>query len=147
MAYKQIKDILQRASEFHGMLRDFYQNINDMTQKATVKLLVDYMARLEKNLQEVTSTISTKLEKQVLEEWIKCESIYATKDCFDLIKIDKDTGVDNVIDAGLQLNQCLINLFHHITEMAPTQEIKQLFNSLEVQEIAEKKKLARIRGM
>ena len=147
MAYKQVKDILQRAVEFHGMLIDFYERINDATQKESVKLLVDYMARHEKQLQEITSRISAEQEKKITEEWFKCESEFATRNCFDILRIEKDSGVDDVIDAGLQLNQCLINLFHHMAEIAPTQEIKTLFSSLETGEIAEKKKLARMRGM
>lgn len=147
MPFKQVKDILQRACDFHGLLKDFYQKINNTTQKESVKLLVDYMARHEKYLQEITSQISAEQEKQIAEEWFKYESEFATRDCFCELKIDKDSGVDDVIDTGLQLNQCLINLFHHVAGVAPTQESKTLFNSFEIEEIAEKKKLARMRGM
>lgn len=147
MAYIQVRDILQHASSFHGMLRDFYNTINDRTQRESVKLLVDYMARREKKLQEITSQISVEQEKQIAEEWIKYESEFATHDCFDRLKIDDNSGVDDVIDAGLLLNQCLINLFHHMAEIAPTQKIKALFTSFEVEEIAEKKRLANMRGM
>ena len=55
MPFKQVKDILQRAIDFHSMLTDFYKKINDITQKDSVKLLVDYMARHEKYLQEIIS--------------------------------------------------------------------------------------------
>lgn len=147
MPFKQVKDILQRAIDFHGMLTDFYKKINNITQKDSVKLLVDYMARHEKYLQEIISHISAEQEKQIAEEWFKYESEFATRDCFCELKIDKDSGVDDVIDAGLELNQCLINLFHHVAGVALTQEIKTLFSSLEIEEIAEKKKLARMRGM
>lgn len=147
MPYKQVKDILQRACVFHGMLQDFYRKIDDTTHKESVKLLVEYMGRHERYLQELTARISAEQEKQIAEEWFKYESEFATSDCFDRLKIDEDSGVDDVIDAGLMLNQCLINLFHHVAEIAPTQEVKTLFGSLEVEEIAEKKKLARMRGM
>ncbi len=147
MEYKQVKDVLQRAIDFHGLLKDFYKKIDDTTQKDTVKLLVDYMARHEKQMQDITSQISAEQEKRISEEWFKCEPEFATGNCFDRIKIDKDSSVDDVIDAGLQLNQCLINLFHHVAEVAPTKEIETLFRSLETGEIAEKKKLARMRGM
>lgn len=147
MAYMQVKDILKRASDFHGMLRDFYDTVNDKTQKESVKLLVDYMARREKRLQEITSQVSTEQEKQIAEEWLKYESEFATKNCFDRFKIDENTPVDDVIDIGLQLNQCLINLFHHMAELAPTEQTKALFVAFEVEEIAEKKRLANMRGM
>ena len=147
MPFKQVKDILQRAIDFHSMLIDFYKKINDITQTDSVKLLVNYMARHEKYLQEITSQISAEQEKQIAGEWFKYESEFATRDCFCALKIDKDSGVDDVIDAGLELNQCLINLFHHVAGVAPTQEIKTLFSSFEIEEIAEKKKLARMRGM
>jgi rubrerythrin len=147
MAFSQVKDLLKRAIEFHALLRDFYLKIEKDSEKDSVKLLVNYLARHEKVLEDLISQITAKQEKQITGEWLKYEPEFATCRCFEEMKINKDSGVDEVIDAGLQLNQCLINLYHHTTEIAPTQEIKELFSSLEIEEIAEKKKLSRMRGM
>lgn len=148
MPFRLVKDILKRATDFHDMLIDFYSGINDSTSKANVKLLVDYMARHEKVLKEHLSQVTVEQEKKMLTEVrVKYEPEFATCRCFENLKINKDSGVDDIIDAGLTLNQCLINLYHHMTEVAPTKEIEMLFSSLEVMEIAEKKKLARTRGM
>jgi rubrerythrin len=147
MPYKQVRDILSRAVEFHGFLKDFYKGIEDMSEKDSVKLLVDYMARHEKSLQEFMEKISEAQDEKIKDEWVKYEPDFASCKCFDELKIDKTSGVDDVIDAGLNLNQCLIDLYHHMAEIGPTEEIKELFSSLETEEIAEKKKLARMRGM
>lgn len=147
MAFSQVKDILKRAVEFHKLLEDFYSKIENSSEKESVKLLVSYMARHEKILEDQLSKVSTEQARQITEEWIKYEPEFATCRCFEDLKIDKDSGVDDVIDAGLKLNQCLINLYHQMAEVAPTQEIKTLFSNLETAEIAEKKKLARMRGM
>lgn len=147
MPFSQINDILNRAIEFHKMLVDFYSKIKKKSEKENVKVLVDYMARHEKILKEKLIIITAEQQKQLIETRVKYESEFATCRCFENLKIDRKSGVDDVIEAGLQLNQCLINLYHHMVEIAPTQEIKTLFSSLEVMEIAEKKKLSRMRGM
>jgi len=52
-----------------------------------------------------------------------------------------------VVETGLKLNQCLIDMYHQMSEIVPVKEVKALFSSLELMEIAEKKKLARMTGM
>lgn len=147
MPFKRVREILNQAIEFHKLLVDFYHGIEDVTDKASVKLLVDYMARHEKILTEELSQITAEQERQLAEEWIKYEPEYASCGCFEELSIDKDSTVDDVVDAGLKLNQCLIDLCHSMAEIAPTEGVKALFSNLELMEIAEKKKLARTRGM
>lgn len=147
MPFSQVKDILNRAVKFHKMLEYFYLKIEDASEKESVKLLVDYMARHEEILKEKLNQINEEQAKQIRDEWLKYEPQNASWECFKDLKIDRDTSVDEVIEMGLELNQCLINLYHQMVEIAPTEDIRTLFLSLELMEIAEKKKLARMRGM
>ncbi|MFQ5952817.1 MAG: hypothetical protein ACE5JK_05365 [Candidatus Omnitrophota bacterium] len=147
MAFLQVKDILKRAVEFHKKLIDFYSKIENVSEKESVKLLVDYMARHESILKDELSKISTEQEQQLLNEWVKYDLELVACRCFESLKIDKNSSVDDVIDAGLELNQCLIDYYHHMSEIAAMEDMKALFANLEVMEIAEKKKLARMRGM
>ena len=52
MPFSQVKDILNRATAFHKMLVEFYSNIQDISQKESVKILVDYMSRHEEILKK-----------------------------------------------------------------------------------------------
>ena len=147
MTFPQVKNILDRAIEFHQLLEDFYSKIEDISQKDSVKLLVNYMARHENVLKHQLSKITEEQSHQLKEVWVKYELEFATCRCLENLKIDKDSSVDDVVDAGLQLNQCLINLYHYMSEKSPTEEVGTLFSQLELMEIAEKKKLSRTRGM
>ena len=129
MAFAQIKDILKRAIEFHQMLIGFYSKIENISKKESVKLLVDYMARHEKVLKDHLGQITEEQEKQLLETRVKYEPDFATCRCFEGLKINKNSSVDDVIDAGLKLNQCLIDLYHHMSEIAPAQNTKILFSN------------------
>ena len=95
----------------------------------------------------VSSGIPLKREKILAEEWLKSSPEFVGKCCFENLQVHKDSSTDEVIDEGLRLNQCLIDFYHQIAEIAPMDDISALFSSLEVMEIAEKKKLARTRGM
>ena len=57
---------------------------------------------------------------------------------FEQKDAEKNSNVDDVIDAGLQLNQYLIDFYHQLAEIAPIEELATFFSSLEVKEIAEK---------
>src|SRR3989339_478119 len=129
------------------MLVEFYSNIQDISQKESVKILVDYMSRHEEILKKQLNKITDEQQRQITEQFLKYEPEYASCRCFENLNIDKDSSVDDVIDAGLQLNQCLVNLYNQTEEVSPNQELKDLFSSLKTMEIAEKKKLSRMRGM
>ena len=129
------------------MLVEFYSGIESSTDKDSLKILVDYMSRHEQTMKDKLSQITLEQQKQVTEEWIKYDSEYATCKCFQDLDMNKMKAVDDVIRAGLKLNQCLINLYHQIAESTSLKEVKKLFYSLEVMEIAEEKKLARMIGM
>jgi len=147
MPFAQIVDILNNAVEFHKLLEDFYLKVENASEKGNVKILTDYMANHEKVLSEKLSQITKEEQQQIKETWIKYVPEYATCHCFDNLEIDENTTTADVIDAGLTLNQCLINLYEKIAEIAPTPEIKTLFSNLAVSEIAEKKRLCLMIGI
>lgn len=147
MPFSRVKDMLNRAIEFHQMLVNFYSKAENASEKESVRLLTEYMVRREKVLKEQLSQIAGEQTAQIVEGGVKYEPEFATCRCFEDLKIDKHSSVDDVIDAGLKLNQCLINLYHQLAEMAPVEGVKALFSNLETMEIAEKKKLARMKGV
>ena len=147
MPYTQIKNLLNQAIEFHKSLAELYSRIDSESEKDSVKLLANYMARHEKVLKERLGSITVERQKQLAEEWVKNEPKFAKKCCIEDLEIDKNSSVDDVVDAGLRLNQCLIDYYHRIAEIAPSEEMKEMFLELEIMEISEKKKLSRIRGM
>ena len=147
MSPLRVVDILKRAVEFHQMLVDFYSGLEKISENENVKLLVNYMARHENVLKDLLSHLTKEQIKQISDQMIKYEPEFPTCRTFENIKIGKYSNVDDVIEAGLTLNQCLINLYHHMVEVAPTEAVKSLFSNLETMEVAEKKRLARMKGV
>lgn len=147
MPYLQVKNLLERAIKFHGMLMAFYSKIDNESEKASVKLLVNYMARHEKILAEQLETITAEQRKQLTEEWLKSVPESAQTRCFKGLEIDENSTVDDIIDTGLRLNRCLINFYSQLAEIAPSDELTEFFTTLEQMEIAEKTKLLETRGM
>jgi rubrerythrin len=147
MPYVQVNNLLERAIEFHGMLTKFYSKIDNESEKESVKLLVNYMARHEAILKEQLEKITVEERKQLTEEWLPYVPESAEKRCFEGLEIDKDSTVDDVINTGVRLNQCLIDFYRRLAEISPSEELTALFSSLEAMEIYEKTILSRSIGM
>ena len=143
----QVKDLMERVIKFHGRLVAFYSRIDNESKKESVKLLVNYMARHEKILAERLQAITAQQQEQLNEEWWTSVPVPAQKRCFQGLGIDQDSSVDDVIDAGLRLNKCLLDYYSQLVQIAPSDELKAFFTVLEQMEIVEKTKLLATRGM
>ena len=109
MPYLQVKKLLEQGMDFHKMLEEFYLKLENESDKDSVKLLVNYMARHEKILREQLGQITTEQQKILAEEWLKSSPEFVGKCCFENLQVHKDSSTDEVIDEGLRLNQCLID--------------------------------------
>ncbi|MBT3202351.1 MAG: hypothetical protein HN350_20820 [Phycisphaerales bacterium] len=143
----QVKDLLERVVKFHGMLREFYSRIDSESRKESVKLLVNYMARHEKILAERLEKITTQQQQELDEEWWTSVPVLAQKVCLQEYDIDQDSSIDDVIDAGLKLNQCLISYYSQLADISPSDELTEFFTVLEQMEIVEKTRLLETKGM
>ena len=143
----RVKDLLERVIKFHGRLVAFYSRIDNESKKESVKLLVNYMARHEKILADRLQAITAQQQEQLNEEWWTSVPVPAQKSCFQGLGIDQDSSVDDVIDAGLRLNKCLLDYYSQLVQIAPSDELKAFFTVLEQMEIVEKTKLLATRGM
>lgn len=52
MPYETAKDVLEHARDYHRILSDFYNKLGAKAQKQRAKMLLDYLSRHEKHLED-----------------------------------------------------------------------------------------------
>jgi rubrerythrin len=144
MPYGQAKEIIDAARAFHQRASTFYQQLNDQTEGAKVKMLLDYLVRHEAHLERALSDYTQEVRSKALNAWYQ----YAQEQCllqpFDVSQYPKDMTVDDVMNIGLNIDSCLLASYKGMAEAATKSEVREIFESLLQMEQQQKHKLARI---
>ncbi|KUK54897.1 MAG: hypothetical protein XD77_0798, partial [Marinimicrobia bacterium 46_47] len=57
ISFKQARDVLNYAKDFHHQLSRYYKTLNDKTDQVRLKMLLDYLTiheeKLEKNIEHI----------------------------------------------------------------------------------------------
>ncbi|MGC9513694.1 MAG: hypothetical protein ACP5D8_08700 [Fidelibacterota bacterium] len=141
ISFKQARDVLDYAKDFHHQLSRYYKTLNDKTDQVRVKMLLDYLAiheeKLEKNIEHIEENISAK----VLGTWFKytlCEDLRKELSSM-IIRID-DMSVEEIIRMAIQLDDCLIRIYKKIAQNSDIPEIRDIFTNLSELEDHEKRR-------
>lgn len=141
ISFKQARDVLDYAKDFHHQLSQYYRNLNDKTDQIRVKMLLDYLAihedKLEANIKRIEENISGK----VLGTWFKytlCEDL--RKELTSMLYRIDDMSVEEIIRMAIQLDDCLIRIYKKIAQNTDIPEIREIFNNLSELEDHEKRR-------
>ena len=143
MRFEQTRDVLNHIGAFHKQAGELYAELKEHCSNARVRLLLDYIARHEKNLEKNIASYRDNLSESVLSSWFKYthdQDIFAALNEVDR---EKDMPFDDVLDLALELDGQLVELYQEMMERSTSAEVKDIFNSLLLQEMKEKQTLVR----
>ncbi len=69
--YKTVAEIVDFLETYHRQLRDYYLKHRDTVNSERLQMLLDYISRHEKNIQDVLTTIQEKDRDIILKTWIQ----------------------------------------------------------------------------
>jgi hypothetical protein len=105
-------------------------------------MLLDYMGERERRLANAIDQFADETSSNVLDTWFQYSHDPTNLKCPDF-NITPETTADDVMRLGLDLAQCLIDMYGEIAANADSEEIRGVFANLRDQEEKEKLKLAR----
>jgi rubrerythrin len=144
MSNEQTRDILEHARQFHRQVSEFYDQLCCQTEKERIKMLLEYMSRHEKNMAQTLEDFEHSAPAHLLQTCFKVGHPF--RPCCDVIKeldISSDMSVDDVIQMGLEFDDCLIAVYQDLAENAPDEQARSVFQNLLELEQKEKRQLAR----
>ncbi len=143
MRFEQTRDVLDHVGSFHRQAGLLFRQLMEHSSSARVRMLLDYMARHELNLEKSIAAFRADSPERVLSSWFKYthdEDIFAPLRAVDP---EADLPFDDVLDLAVELDAKLVELYEEMAERSASAEIKDIFNSLLLQEMKEKQKLIR----
>ena len=143
MRFEQTRDILDHARAFHSHISQLYLRLAGEAEKGAVKMLLDYMGRHERNLEEALIRYEQQASEQILDTWFQYTHDEETLHICEASEFRPDMTVKEVVAAGLKLDDCLIRLYREMAEYANSEQVRDVFRNLLEMEEREKHKLSR----
>lgn len=144
MPYGQAKEIIDSARAFHQRASTFYQQLNDKTEGARVKMLLDYLVRHEAHLERVLADYTQEIRTKALNAWYQYAQDHCLLQPFDVSQYPVNMTAEQVMEIGLNIDSCLIASYKGMAEAATSAEVREIFENLLLMEQQQKHKLARI---
>jgi hypothetical protein len=133
--YKEAREILELAKEMHRKLSEFYQSRKGGFKDERVNMLMQYMQRHEKQMQEVlTETLAVTPDK-VLDTYYQFEP----SEVEVLLEVQNwqigpDAGLDDIIDRVMRFDEILRNYYSRAADMATSEQVADVFRNLKSRE-------------
>lgn len=143
MAYEQTRDILANAESFHRQIGEYYHQLGDHAHKQRIKMLLEYLSRHEEHLADSLADFEQNASTAVMETWFNSKHKLNACEILKDIQIAPEMSVDDVIDLGLQLDECLITMYRDLAENAQCEDVRSVFQNLLDMEEEEKRQLVR----
>jgi rubrerythrin len=145
MAFETTKDVLDHAKEFHHQLSDYYGQLREKADRERVKMLLDYLSRHEKHLEESLADFENEVSEKILKTWFQYPPPKATlAACQTLVlEEDPDISVDGVIELALKMDECLVQLYQAMIKSSESEDVRGIFQNLLEMEKHEEVELVR----
>lgn len=143
MRFEQTRDVLNHVGAFHREAGLLFRQLMEHNSNARVRMLLDYMARHEFNLQKNIAAFSNESPESILSGWFKYTH---DKDIFAPLREvnpESDLPFDDVLDLAVDLDVKLLELYEEMVERSPSNAVRDMFNSLLQRELKEKQVLIR----
>ncbi len=138
MGVETAKDVLDHARAFHRQLRDFYSQLQEITTKERLRLLLEYLSAHEKQLEDNLEAYEDVAEKNVLDSWFQYPPEHIHDVPFEDIDKIEDLSIDEIINIGLKFDDMLLKLYEESADKAELEGARDVFKNL-----VEKQKVAR----
>ncbi|MCF7847672.1 MAG: hypothetical protein K9M45_02385 [Kiritimatiellales bacterium] len=130
MPTTQTRDVLEQARTFHRRLSGFYEELKDSVHRERTRILLDYMSRHEDYLANSLGAFEEAVSNNVLDTYFQFSFEDATISCFADFEIKAEMDVNDVIQAAMHFDSCLIAFYKEMAERTVSGEIREIFENL-----------------
>lgn len=135
--YKTVAEVVDFLETNHRQLKEFYNRHRDTVDSERLQMLLDYISRHEKNIQDMLKTIHEKDRDIILKTWIQFVPFTETTRPEEQLTDPED--IDIVVQQVLDLDSKLIRFYDKMIHQSGIPEpVKEFFQQLIIMEEKEK---------
>ena len=143
MRFQQTREILEHTKAFHHQLQVFCQQVSAETEQERVKMLCDYIARHERNLERALDKYESDASNKILETWFDAVPDLVTPGSLANIKNLAKLSTAEVLQIAIDFDDHLIVHYEHLAKNAMNKQLKIIFKNLLSMEEHEKRRMIR----
>ncbi|MHC4740643.1 MAG: ferritin family protein [Planctomycetota bacterium] len=125
-----ISEIFEYVEKFERMLAELYTDVSHESQKDAVSLLGEYIARNRSRTMEAIEELPTKEIDHIRSVRLQYPPHIPGPHCLEEIPIDADSTAQQILDAAMQFDECLVHMYEQIADQTVEHETKELFENL-----------------
>lgn len=133
MSVQRTRSVIDHARDFHQQVGEYYHRLADAAKQARVRLLLDYMSEHEERLATAVAEYEDAAPRAILDTWLQS----APDDLLDPVRqhlreahIDASVDVDQVIETGVKLSECLLVVYRDLAQRAEPESVRAVFKNL-----------------
>lgn len=130
MPYARTRDLLDQLSNLHGKMGRLYSDLGGRAEKETARMLLEYMSRHEKRLEDSLRQYTDDAAGRILDTWFQFPPDFTESRNIADLDLGSDVSIEQVVKTVLEFDERLIKFFQHLSETAASTEVKDLFSSL-----------------
>ena len=143
MHYKTVKDVVDHSRRLHQQISQLYSEMGQQQPQEKVKMLLDYLQRHEKHLEDALCQFEKDKSQKVLDSWFQYVPDQDLTEVLASIEIKENMNTDEVISMALKLDDYFIELYENMVESSRSSDAKSVFQNLLDMEKQEKIRTAR----
>lgn len=136
----QTIDILHKIEKFHRNMAGLYKQLLTMKQEDKVRLILEYLEKHEKNMEDELHRFSLESHKKALESWFTYSLDEEKIRFMKTICIDDNLNIKEVVEIALMADDYLQSLYSNLTSIADNRDAKSIFTNLLQSSIHERRK-------
>ena len=134
MSVDQTIHVIDRAREFHEQVGEYYHRMSDAAQRTRVRLLLDYMSQHEQRVADALAAYEDSAPEKILNTWLQAgdetDALQAVREQLRELRVDPSIGIDDLIELGLKLSECLLAVFRDLAARAEPASVRYAFDNL-----------------
>jgi rubrerythrin len=141
--FEQIKDVLDYSRQLHAQIRRYYDSLNAQTGQKRVKMLLDYLSRHEKHMEESLDQYEHEAKQGVLDVWLQYAPSTKIEEKLKQCVVRPGMAVDEIVKIALEFDDALVQLYKEVVREVDDEKVRAVFRNLIERENQEKLLLVR----
>jgi hypothetical protein len=126
----KISCILDGVVQFESGLKVVYDRVSRDAVRGDIEMLASYISRHRKRIEQALSQLPEQEIEKIRNTPLPYEPQAADWHCISEFDFDSIASVEDLINAAIKFDDCLINLYDQVARQAVNQQTKDLFQSL-----------------
>lgn len=127
---KQVREFIDFGKHLHGAARALYDDLKEHAELTRVKMLLDFLIRHERHMEETLSRFEKETRSGILEAWLEYSPELDVDAVISACTLPAHPLTDDILHAALTFDDALVALYREVAEKANDRKTKAFFRDL-----------------